>query len=244
MTGKTILITRGVSDGEELREQLQELGNRVIHEPLTEIFLNHTVRQELQQAVQEDPNAIILTSRYGARSLAALTEIRDLALLCVGDATAEAARSVGFTRVSVAGGTAEDLLAYILDAYDSDAKLIYGSALHIRTDLETELAAYGMQLQHIVLYEATASETLSDTLIEQLKREQIDAVTFLSQRSADIFLKLLADTDVADATDNLEAYCLSEAVAMPLQESQWKSIIIAPEPTLASLISTIDNEPS
>ncbi|MFW0777349.1 MAG: uroporphyrinogen-III synthase [Rickettsiales bacterium] len=244
MTGKTILITRGVSDGEELHEQLQELGHRVIHEPLTEIFLNHTVRQELQQSLQNEPDAIILTSRYGARALAALTEIRDLALLCVGDATAEAARSVGFTRVSTAGGTADDLVTYILDAYDSDSRLIYGSAVHVRTDLEAELGAYGMEVQRVVLYEATASEALSDTLIEQLKREQVDAVTFLSQRSVDIFLKLLANTDVSNATDHMEAYCLSEAVAMPLQDSQWKSIIIAPEPTLASLISTIDDEPS
>ena len=45
---KTILVTRAKGDEHELAEALQELGHAVIHEPLTEIFLNHTMRAHIE----------------------------------------------------------------------------------------------------------------------------------------------------------------------------------------------------
>jgi uroporphyrinogen-III synthase len=237
----TVLITRARGDEAELVEALHERGYRTIHEPLTEIFLNHTIRQELEQALMEEPDALLITSRHGARALAALTEMRDAAILCVGEATADAAVSAGFIRVESAGGDVEQLITYIADAYDRDARFVYVSAQHIRTDIGEELALHGMQVRRIVAYEALPSPALSDTLIEQLRRGQIDAVTFLSQRAAAIFIVLLDKAGINEATAQLQAFTLSEAVAGPLQTLNWKGVHSARQPTLASLIECMDN---
>ena len=241
MTGETIVITRPKGDEKSLAEALQARGYHVIHEPLTEIFLHHHERQALEQALFAEPDAVIVTSRHGAHALALLSNLRDASLLCVGEATAQAAQSLGFTRISTAGGNAASLIDMIAQGYDAGSRFLYVSAAHVRTDIETELRRHGMHVERLVLYEAVAATQLSDTLLEQLRRSQINALAFFSQRTARIFASLLAEAGLSQTTGSVHAVCLSEAVAAPLSRDGWKSVHIAREATLASVVKEVDN---
>jgi uroporphyrinogen-III synthase len=239
---KTLLVTRAKGDEHELTEALQSLGHFVIHEPLTEIFLNHTIRMPLQQELQgNEPSAIIVTSKHAVQGLALLSDIRDITLLCVGTATAEYAMSLGFSRVYDTGGTVEQLVNYIGGGYDDDAHFIYISGAHIRSDLPAILLSFGMECKRVIAYEAIAAEGLSDTLVAQLQRGQIDAVTFFSPRNADIFIDLLERAESKPATQVMDAFCLSEEVANHARNAGWRNIYIATQPTLASLVDSVDN---
>lgn len=238
---KTILVTRAKGDEEPITEALQELGHFVIHEPLTEIFLNHTIRAPLNSLLLEEPDAVIVTSKHAAQALALLTDIRDVFILCVGEATAEVAMSLGFSRVQAAGGTIEHLLEDIAGGYDESARFLYISGEHIRSDLPLVISSFGMQCERIVAYQAIASEALSDTLVEQLKRGQIDAATFFSPRNAEIFCDLLERAGISGAAQVMDAFCLSGEVASALENIDWRNVIAADEPTLASLVSSVDN---
>jgi uroporphyrinogen-III synthase len=66
-------------------------------------------------------------------------------------------------------------------------------------------------------------------------------VTLMSQRTAHTFARLLAQAGVADAAAQLQAFCLSRAVAEPVEEQGWKAVHCAREATLASLVECIDN---
>ena len=238
---KTILITRAKGDEHELTEALQELGHAVIHEPLTEIFLDHTIRGHLHQLLLAEPDAVIITSKHALQALALLSDIRDAALLCVGAATAEMAQSLGFIRVELAGGTVEQMLDYIRGGYDEEAKFLYVSGEHIRSDVPAILETFGMRCGRIIAYQAIGAEELSDTLVAQLKRGQIDAVTFFSPRNAEIFAELLTRAGSARASEVMDAICLSDEVAASADTLDWRNIIIAEKPTLASLVDSVDN---
>lgn len=238
---KTILVTRAKGDEHELTEALQALGHAVIHEPLTEIFLDHTIRGHLYQMLLAEPNAILITSKHAVQALALLSDIRDVMLLCVGESTAEMAQSLGFVRVEIAGGTVEHLLNYIRDAYDEESKFLYVSGEHIRSDLPVILETFGMHCERIIAYQAIGAEGLSDTLVEQMKRGQIDAVTFFSPRNAEIFCNLLEQTECARTSRKMDAFCLSDDVAASADKLDWRAIMIAEKPTLASLVESIDN---
>lgn len=238
MSNETILITRPKNDGQSLADALQAHGYRIIHEPLMEIFLLHTQRQALHNALMAEPDAVIVTSRHGAQALALLSDLRDPFLICVGEATAHTAHSLGFTRVATAGGTAQSLIDTIAGAYDEGSRFLYVSGEHVRVDFETMLA--NMHIERLILYEAVASPQLSDTLVAQLERKQIDAVTFFSPRAAELFTTLLARAGASQTAADLSAFCLSEAVAEPLTQP-WKAIHVAREPTLASLVECVDN---
>lgn len=238
---KTILITRPKGDEVAFRDALLGRGFRAICEPLTEIFLNHTVRLEVENAMLGEPDAVLVTSKHGVQSLALLTELRDMFLLCVGKNTAELATDLGFTRVSFAGETVEQLLEYISDCYDEGARFVYISGEHINTDIEQVLAVQEMAVKRIIAYQAIATEALSDTLIEQLKRGQIDGVSFMSPRAAQIFISLAQKNNLLKYLQKIDAFCLSDAIAKACEITAWNGIYISDEPTLASMINKIDN---
>jgi len=238
---KTILITRAKGDEQELTEALHQQGNFVIHEPLTEIFLNHTIRAQLDILLADEPSAILVTSKHAVQALALLSDLRDLCILAVGTATMECAMSLGFSRVYETGGTLESMLDYIQGGYDDDARFVYISGEHIRSDLPMILSSFGMHCDHIVAYQAIASEGLSDTLVAQLQRGQVEAATFFSPRNVEIFLRLLERADCKDATLGMDAFVLSEEVANAARSATWQHIYVAAQPTLASLVESVDN---
>lgn len=238
---KTVIITRPKGDEQALTDAFHEMGLRVIHEPLMEIFLRHQERAAIEQALMDDPDAILITSRHGVQALALLTDLRDPYLICVGEATADTAQSLGFTRVTSAGGTVEKLIDYIAACYDEDARFLYISGEHIRTDLAEALLPLGMQVDRIVVYDAHPAQRLSDTLIEQLKRGQVDGVTFMSPRTAQIFVELLRRDSIESLAESLDAFCLSDAVANPLEALEWNHVHVAEQPTLASLVACVNN---
>jgi len=239
MGSKTVLITRAMGDEAELTEALHARDFSVIHEPLTQIFLLHTARTALERALFDEPDAIIATSRHGVMAMTALTQLRDSPLICVGEATAQVAENAGFTRVYDAGGDVYRLSDYLAAAYDPGSRFVYVSAQQVRVDLASLLD--DMQVDRIVVYEAAAVTELSDTLPQQLKRGQIDAVTFFSQRTAAIFANLLSAAGLEESAQSLHAFVLSDAVAEPIMPLRWRGIHVASEPTLASLVASVDN---
>ena len=239
MANETIVITRALGDEVELRDGLQDAGYHVICEPLTEIFLHHTAQAELANVLINSPDAVLITSQHGVQSLALLTELRDIPLLCVGEKTTEIAENLGFSRVCMAGENAERMIDYILGAYGDDARFLYVSGENISVDLGEILGISGMQVARVIAYEAVATEALSDTLLEQLKRGQIDAITFFSQRTAEIFLALAAEHNTLENINKIDAFCLSKNVAEVAENANWRKVYSANEPTLNSLIECI-----
>ncbi len=239
MTGKAIVVTRPKGDEHIITDALHEKSHRVIHEPLTHITLDHTQRTPLQNLLDQEPDAVIVTSRHAVQALAMLTDLRDFFLICVGESTARAAKSLGLCRVSSAGGNVEKLAHFIRDGYDEDSSFVYLSGEHVRADL-TELLPE-MFIDRLVLYEAIASTQLSDTFIEQLKRGQLDGVTFLSPRAAQLFTALIAKANLQDTVQPLHAFCLSQAIAECLNKHVWAKRHISDEATLASLLECVDN---
>jgi len=241
MTGETIVITRPQGDEHLLAGLLHDHGYRIIHEPLTHIFLYHTQRQALHRALIGEPDAVIVTSRHAVQAMALLTDMRDAYLICVGDATARAAYSLGFDRISISGGNAQSLIDTVLAGYDRGSRFLYLSGQHVQAEIDAILAEKGMHAEKLTLYEATAATHLSDTLLEQLRRGHIDGVTFLSQRTATIFMQLLYKADSLPSLVHARAFCLSAAIAATLRSPPWKSIHAAGEATLASLLECVDN---
>ncbi len=238
---KTILVTRPKGDEHTMVAALQTSGYRVIHEPLMDVVLRHTERYNVHRAMNEEPDAILVTSRHAVQALAILMELRDVFVICVGEATARAALSAGFTRISTAGGNAQSIIDHVLASYDEGSRFLYVSGDYVRTDLSVALGQAGMRIERIVVYETLATETLSDILVEHIRRRQLDAVTFLSQRTAEIFIELAEKHDITEHLAHIRAFCMSEAVADGLSQWPWKAVHVAHQATLASLVNSIDN---
>src|SRR3569623_3441241 len=109
-----MLVTRPEPDASETAARLNALDIETVIDPL---LIAHTLPTSLPPA--EGFAALAVTSANALRALAHrgdLSGYRGLPLYAVGDRTAETARRLGFGNVASAGGTANALVALLVEA--------------------------------------------------------------------------------------------------------------------------------
>ena len=230
------LITRPREDAEPLAGALEARGIQPMIEPLFTIVPKPDAGVAL-----DGVQAMLLTSANGARALAAATGRRDLQVLAVGDATAETARGLGFTRVESAGGDVDDLARLARERLDpARGALLHAAGSVVAGDLSGVLAAAGFRLRRVVLYETRKVARLSAGAVEALEAGALDAILFFSPRTASAFVSLADEAGVTAACQRVTAFCLSPAVAEAAEAIGWRQVRVAPRPDSAALLELID----
>jgi uroporphyrinogen-III synthase len=232
-----VLITRPRSEALALRDALRARGIDSLSEPMLEIRLRPKARLDL-----DNIQAILLTSANGARALGLATTRRDVPILAVGGATAQAARVEGFASVTEAAGT----VATLADAAKAVLKpegdpLIHVTGSAVAGDLAGELRSAGFAIERVVLYDAIAAREFSRECTAAIVAGGIDAVLFFSPRSAAVFVNLAKAVGVATAFGRVDALCLSRAVADAAGDLDWRQIRVAARPGQRALLGLLDD---
>lgn len=230
-----ILVTRPEEDAAPFAEILTGLGHEVHLDPLLTVRLREDALLDTSGA-----QALLFTSANGVRAAARLTGERRLPALCVGDATARAARDAGFAAVESASGDVHGLAALVRATSRPDA----GPLLHVAGtvsagDLAGDLATSGFDVRRAVVYEAVAAERLSSETQAALAARRIDAVTLFSPRTARTFARIVQEAGLGSMLDTLDLLCLSQAVADVLHALPRRRLLVAAEPTQTALIDLI-----
>ncbi len=231
-----VLVTRPEPDATALKAHLVAQGHEVLIEPLMELRFDDLDPIELG-GVQ----ALIATSRNGLRALAASPELeaaRHLPLFAVGPGTAATARGLGFEIVIKGPGTGRQLVSLITDGIDVNA----GSLLHLAGDVlafdfAAELARLGYHVLQPLVYIAEPVQRLSGSTVTRLRNGQIAGVLLLSPRTAEIYVDLLRQHDLVEASRNLIHYCISEATADRLAGLGQPKVEIAEAPNLKEVLA-------
>ena len=228
-----VLITRPEGDAGALAERLTAQGHEVILAPLLVVSQLDGPALDLNAVA-----AVLLTSANGARALANRTTARDIPVFTVGDATARAARTLGFSDVASAQGDVVDLIAVVCRTL-APCRLIHVAASVSAGDLAGELGKAGFTVERVIAYEARPAMVLPEAAARALQAGEVDAALFYSPRTARIFVDLARQAGLERALIQVTAAALSEAVAATLQSLVWRRIVIAKEPTEAALLSAI-----
>lgn len=236
---KTLLITRPQEDAGQLAAKLEAKGHRVLLAPMMDVRLTETVLPAVT------PQAILLTSANGARALAAATKERNIPLITVGEASADAARRQGFKKVTFAdpelGGDARGLIAHVARTLNpADGPLIHVCGTKVAGHVSSGLQEQGFTVHTAELYEAVAVKILPPGVLELLRRGGIDAGLFYSPRTARIFLRLCEQHGVEGMLKHLEAFALSENVANVLLDVHlFAEVHTATTPTQEALLALL-----
>ncbi len=234
----TALITRPEEDARPLAEALAARGVATVIEPLLAIRPLPEAAADLAKDLA-GVQAVLFTSANGARAFAELSPRRDIGVLAVGDATASAARGLGFTAVESAGGDVQALARLVKQRLKpAGGPLFHAAGSAVAGDLAEILAADGFDLRRRMLYELAAATALSPETIAALKQGRIDLVLLFSPRTAVSFAEL-ARAAAIDASP-LTALCLSPAVATAVSGLAWKKVAVAEKPDLPSLLALVD----
>lgn len=219
-----VAITRALPDALATAERVRARGGEPILAPLL------TIAPRKLGADLTGAQALLFTSANGVRAVANSGSHRAITTLCVGDATAEAARAAGYSDVRSADGDSHALAALAIATLDPRCgPLIHASGEHVAGDLVGALRAAGFSAERHVVYSALAAGTLPAAL-----SPGVDIILLHSARAAEIFLGL-----GAPGAENIIAGCLSRQVAEAASAATWKRLIVAPRPRESALLDVI-----
>jgi uroporphyrinogen-III synthase len=232
-----VLITRPVEDSGPLAALLAARGVVAVGEPLLAIRPIPGAAPDL-----DGVQALLFTSANGARAFAAASARRDLSVFAVGDATAEAARRLGFGRVESAGGAVEALAALAAARLDpGGGDLLHAAGSVVAGDLAALLGPRGFRVRRAVLYAAEPAAAISPATAAALRERRIDAAFFFSPRTAARFVTLVRAVRLDETCGAVTAFSLSPAVARELAPIVWARVIVAATPDQAALLAAFDD---
>jgi uroporphyrinogen-III synthase len=234
MPQPAVLLTRPLEDSLASAAALAERGVGAVIAPLLDIVPH------------EDPpplsgvQALLITSANGIRAFAQQSERRDLPVYAVGDASAQMARTLGFTTVESAAGAVDDLAALVRQRLDPQAGMLLhpaGSAL--AGDLAGQLAQEGFAVRRYQAYAARPVAALPEPARQALTSGEVQAVLLYSPRTAAQFRALVTAAGLAAACRPIDALCLSAAVAEALEPLAFCHIRVAERPEQPSLFDLL-----
>jgi uroporphyrinogen-III synthase len=229
-----LLVTRPASEGARTAAALQQRGHTTLLAPLLRI-------ETLTPDFGPGPwDGIIITSANAARALRdhpRRDALLPLKLFAVGRITAQAAQTCGFRDVVSADGDVSDLAGLLTRPPLSTGRLLYLAGADRSVDFPGALAPAGIHVDTVVIYRAIADTHLPDEVEAALAARRIDGVLHFSPRTAAAFVTAAAA--VGPTALALPQFCLSAAVAKPLQTAGARDLRIAARPDEAALLELI-----
>lgn len=230
-----ILVTRPQPRAAATALALRARGHEPIVASLSEIELLAEV-----DAKTGPWDAILLTSANalgGIVSFARNSQSRNTPVFAVGDVTAKAARTVGFTEVASAGGNVNDLLKLVSARLKPPARLLYVAGAERSGDLAGALREQDFEVDLVVVYRLMPARLLPEAAAAALAAENIDAVLHFSRAAAETFLRAARNSNLLAAALNKPIhFCMSGQVAAPLREAGAVRLQIAAQPNEDALL--------
>jgi len=235
-----LLVTRPEPDASREAEALAARGHEVVLAPLLAVEFYGDVPLELEGA-----QGLVVTSRNALKALASRRELGQalkLPLFAVGEATARAARELGFARVTTGPGTGAALAELISGELKPDrGPLVHLAGETLAFDLKSALERQRFTVRQPVLYRAVPARALPAEALSLLKAGKLDGVILMSPRTAKTFAGLVTRHSLVTQGKSLVCYCLSEAIAEAVA-SLGLEVRVAAHPREEDVLALLDSE--
>lgn len=225
---REIWVTRSEPGAQETATKLRALGFEPVVAPLLQLRALPVEGVDLTGV-----GAIAFTSGNAVRAFAKASAERELSVFAVGDATAAAARDAGFARIH-AGPAGVEELAQAIGEHRSqfEGDVLHAAAAEPAGDLAGGLAKRGIGTRSLALYDSRPAR-LPQSVLARLPT--LHGVLLHSPKAA----RILAEMLVLAPAPNLNAYCLSRAVAEPLEGLRLSQVLIARSPNDDALLQLL-----
>ena len=203
--GKNIVVTRARAQASSLVSQLTQLGAHCIEIPTIKIAPPKDPAP-LKQAIENilDYEWLVLTSVNGVKFFFDTLfdmgkDVRSLGHLkfaCIGPVTKERLKEYGIiSDILPETYRAESVIDAFSTVDIQDKKVLLPRAKVARTILPEELTKMGAHVDEVTAYETKLDDDRKDALLDALKENAIDAVTFTSSSTVSNFMSLIQKED-------------------------------------------------
>lgn len=246
-----VLVTRPAPDNAATARALEARGLDVVLAPMLR-FEPVAFSDDADAATA----AVIVTSANALRAVAGhpmLERLAALPLFAVGEHTAEAARSAGFSDVVVPEASGAEALPDLVAARLAPAKgrrrarksaehrprILYLAGADVTRDLAPAFEAHGFDLVTWVTYRMAALASLPPMARQAFAAGDIAAVLHYSRRSARAFIAAARGDGVEISALALPQCCLSDAVAEVMREAGAARVVVARAPDEAAMMDAV-----
>lgn len=235
LKGCAVAVTRALPAARETALHLKELGATAILSPVLVVR-----SRPLPIDTVRDVQAVIVTSRNGARRLAELDVARDFPVFAVGMRTAEIARRAGMKDVTSADGDGIALARLIATRLNpGDGALLHLRGRDVAGSLNEVARLAGFEWREAVAYAAEFADTLSTELIGALEAGTLDAALFHSARGASAFGELIDRYGLTLAVRPVIAVALSAAARTPTASLPFAARYACDQPNEGALLACL-----
>jgi uroporphyrinogen-III synthase len=247
LMGRRVLVTRAAHQAGKLSEGLRALGAESVEVPVLEIRPPESF-DALDAALNglSDYNWLILTSANTVRSMAERAGALDIRLIppknlkvaAVGEATAAAARKLGFGVAFVPESYVAESLADGLLPLTAGKKVLLLRAAVARDVIPDVLRQAGAQVDVVDAY-CNALPEFAPTLLRSALAKGVDAATFTSSSSVTHLREAAQAAGVAWPFDEVAAVSIGPITSQTLRESGWEPAVEAKNSDIPGLIAAV-----
>jgi len=225
-----ILLTRPKDRSEAFAKEIEQYGWTSTIWPLLRI------RPLLAEAIiPQEGQSLIFTSVNAVEAMPKPVPTQAPAI-CVGAATAAAARSRGITSITDVSGDAHKLVETLLAREPQRYLHIRGAKT--RGDIAASLTHAGNPTDEIIAYEAVASDHAPGKIDTAIMAGKIDAIALFSPRSAAILARL-AKVEWFSRLSTATVFAISPATAEPVRDMGFAKMVVAEEPNGSAMRAAI-----
>lgn len=239
-----VLVTRPEPAATRTAERLRQLGHDPVVMPLS---VARRFPAKASEALASNIAGIVVTSAEAIRTLAEIESATRpwtrLPLFAVGEATATAARDLGFEAIAVAEGDGASLARLITERrevwHGVDVPLLYLAGTPRSPTLETTLRDSDVPFRTCECYRMEFADPSRKTQVEALTDPVPDVVLHYSTESLRRFLNLSLIGETPDLLMRIIPVCMSLKVAEHLPAAARDSARIAWQPNEDALLSLL-----
>ena len=235
----TFLLTRSIKQSNELKKNINLKNFNFLNCPMLKIKPIKLTKNQIKEIKVAD--AIIFSSANAVNISRNYLNSFSNKVFCVGDDTKVACLKNNIKNVSSSDGNINDLINLITKKIkDRSKKLVYISAKKTAVNLPLILKSKKIYVKKIVIYESKKIKTIQKPILDLIRLNKLNFVTFFSKKTVITFNQLILKYKLQRYLMNTECISLSNSIEQIAKKNNFKKYYVSSNPDRKSFLKLIN----
>jgi uroporphyrinogen-III synthase len=235
----TFLLTRSMKQSNELKKNINLKNFNFLNCPMLKIKPIKLTKNKIKEIKVAD--AIIFSSANAVNISSNYLKSFPNKIFCVGKDTKTECFKNNIKNVSSSDGNINDLINLITKKIkDRSKKLVYISAKQTAVNLPLILKSKKIYVKKIVIYESKKIKTIQKPILDLIRLNKLNFVTFFSKKTAITFNQLILKYKLQRYLMNMECISLSNSIEQIAKKNNFKKYYVSSNPDRKSFLKLIN----
>ena len=235
----TFLLTRSIKQSNELKKNINLKNFNFLNCPMLKIKPIKLTKNKIKEIKVAD--AIIFSSANAVNISSNYLKSFPNKIFCVGKDTKTECFKNNIKNVSSSDGNVNDLIKLITkEIKNRSKKLVYISAKQTAVNLPLILKSKKFNIKKIVVYETEKIKFIQKSVLDLMRSNQLNFITFFSKKTAIAFNQLVFKYKLKKYLINMECISLSTAVEKIIKKNNFKKYYVCSNPDRKSFLKLVN----